>query len=267
MGAELREDPLFTQVVSDAFRRELIADLSASKIAVVRVPNAVPAEICETIAEDLQRIGLDTYDTRRVYPTVFKFGASLNDFRHEQSIAAEYWAAVQESGMRWKSLNVHPDPFVICRTLLAYEWPGRVEIGRRDGRIMSPGIIREINFGLQVHFDDVSREYGGKLFDANLTAQFAFNLYLVVPSDGGELVLWRHRWQPTDEESHMPDGYGYQESVVKYNQSLTLKPHVGEAILFDPRNYHTVLPCYNGRRLSLGFFVGLSDEGDLQVWS
>jgi hypothetical protein len=263
----LRDDPLFRQEVSEAFTRERIADLAAGKLAALRVPNAVSEEACENIVRNLRKIDLDTYDTRRVHPTVFKFGASLNDFRHSENVAGEYWAAVQGFAIKWKSLDIKPNPFEACRALLAYDWPGNVTVGRRNGKPMSPGIVREINFGLQVHFDDMTREYQGRLLDANLTAQFAFNLYLIVPSNGGELVLWRHHWQPSDEELRIQDGYGYQRDVVKYDQSLTLKPHVGEAILFNPRNYHTVLPCHDGRRLSLGFFVGLSDEGGLQVWS
>jgi hypothetical protein len=237
------------------------------KLAAIRVPNAFSAEDCGAILEGLQKVDLGTYDTRRVRPTVFKFGASLNDFRHSENIAEEYWAAVQSSADTWRSLNISPNPFETCRALLAGNGPGNAVVGRRNGRLMSPGIVREINFGLQVHFDDMTREYQGRLLDANLTAQFAFNLYLAVPDTGGELILWRHRWHPSDEELRITGGYGYRRDVVKNEQSLTLKPHVGEAILFDPRNYHTVLPCQAGRRLSLGFFVGLSDEGSLHVWS
>lgn len=132
---------------------------------------------------------------------------------------------------------------------------------------MHVGIVREINAGLHVHFDDAVREYAGRLLDSEVVAQLAFNIYIRVPPAGGETVLWRRRWQPDDEPLRIPGGYGFQEAVAADTQSLTLRPTLGEGFLFDPRHYHTVRQASDGRRISIGCFVGLTDDGRLALWS
>jgi hypothetical protein len=117
-----------------------------------------------------------------------------------------------------------------------------------------------------VHYDDALREFTGNLLDANLVAQFAFNLYLSVPEHGGETVVWRHRWNPADEACRLPNSYGYAEDVVGDAESFEIKPVVGEALLFDPRNFHAVRPSLDGRRIALGFSVGMTDCGELLTW-
>ena len=131
---------------------------------------------------------------------------------------------------------------------------------------MGAGVAREPNGGFQVHFDDALREFSGNLLDANLVAQFAFNLYLSVPELGGETVVWRHRWQPSDESFRLPHSYGYSVDVVGEAELLELKPMIGDALLFDPRNFHAVRPSHGARRVALGFAVGLSDSGELLAW-
>ena len=131
---------------------------------------------------------------------------------------------------------------------------------------MGAGVAREPNGGFIVHYDDAIREFSGNLMDANLIAQFAFNLYLSVPRDGGETVVWSHRWRPSDEQYRLPGSYGYMENVVGDAECFALKPVVGEAVLFDPRNFHAVRPSRNARRIALGFSVGLADNGELMTW-
>jgi hypothetical protein len=97
-------------------------------------------------------------------------------------------------------------------------------------------------------------------------AQFAFNLYLSVPEVGGETVVWRHRWNPDDEAFRLPGSYGYAEAVVGESESFELKPAVGEALLFNPRNFHAVRASHDSRRVALGFSIGLSDTGELLTW-
>jgi hypothetical protein len=61
-------------------------------------------------------------------------------------------------------------------------------------------------------------------------------------------------------------GDGYAENVVADAESFELKPSVGEALLFDPRNFYAVRPSRDSRRIALGFSVGLADTGDLLTW-
>ncbi|HET8660242.1 MAG TPA: hypothetical protein VFM55_14745 [Micromonosporaceae bacterium] len=259
-------DPFFRAVTSSAFYRDKIADLAAGRCAAIRVPEFMPRSICVEILRALTTAQFDSYGTERVYPPVMRLGVGVSDHRQDGGVADSYWEALESSRKTWLNLGLPFDPFKVCRDGLGAHWPNAVAVGRRGDREMGAGVAREPNQGFQVHYDDALREFAGNLLDANLVAQFAFNLYLSVPEVGGETVVWRHRWHPADETFRLPRSYGYAEGVVAEAESFELKPTVGEALLFDPRNFHAVRPSNGLRRIALGFSVGLSDTGALLAW-
>ncbi|MEV4169223.1 hypothetical protein [Nonomuraea sp. NPDC049709] len=266
MSSNDSHDPFFRVVTSPAFHRDHIADLLAGRCTAIRVSGFMPEAQCEEILQALLRAEFDSYGTERVYPSVMRFGVGVSDHRHEGKVTGSYWPAIEASRKAWSDLALPFDPWEFCRTGLASHWPGTVAVGRREGREMEPGVAREANQGFQVHFDDVTREFSERLLDANLVAQLAFNLYLSVPEEGGETIIWRHRWQPADEAHRLPRSYGYAQTVVGDAEQLEIKSVKGEALLFDPRLFHAVRPSQGERRIALGFAVGLTDTGDLLTW-
>lgn len=267
MSTAASHDPLFVVRRAPEFRREHIADLAAGRCAAVRVPRFLPTAECESILRRLATAEFDTYDPKRVSPTVMRFGAGVSDHRQDGRLADSYWPALDRHRAAWASLGLPYDPFEQCRRGIGKHWPGEVRVARSGGRELAPGVAREPNGGFIVHYDDARREFtGGGPLDAHLTAQFAFNLYLSVPDHGGETVVWRRQWDPADESHRRPLSYGFTEDVVGDAESIEMKPQVGEALLFSPRNYHAVRPSRGGRRIALGFTVGLTDTGDLLTW-
>lgn len=222
--------------------------------------------MCSEILRALTCTQFDTYGTGRVYPPVKRYGVAVSDHRRDGKLADSYWDALDSGRELWHELELSFDPLQVSRSALGTHWPNTVTVGRSSGRVLGAGVAREPNQGFQVHFDDAGREFPGGLLDANLVAQFAFNLYLSVPEVGGETVVWRHRWDPADEAFRLPNSYGYAKDVVGDAESFELKPATGDALLFDPRNFHAVHPSRNTRRIALGFSVGLSDNGELLTW-
>lgn len=266
MNSVISHDPFFFAATSSTFQRDQIADLAAGRCAAIRVPDFMPCSMCEETLRALTSVEFDSYDTKRVYPPVMRFGVGVSDHRQDGGVADSYWDALDFDRKAWLALGLSFDPFQVCRDGLGAHWPNAVAIGRRGGREMGAGVAREPNQGFQVHFDDALREFSCNLLDANLVAQFAFNLYLSVPEVGGETVVWRHRWHPADEAFRLPHSYGYSEAVVGDAESFELKPTVGEALLFNPRNFHAVRPSQDSRRIALGFSMGMTDDGDLLIW-
>lgn len=261
-----RTDPLFVAVEAESITRADVAGLVAGRLAAVRVPGMLSAARCQAITAALANAPMDRYDESRVFPVVAKFGPAINDHRSVGELREDYWDAARAAEKSWSTLGLSDSPRDLCLAAFRDAWPD-VAPGRRQRREMHVGIVREINAGLQVHYDDAVREYAGRLLDGEVVAQLAFNIYVRVPPAGGETVLWRRRWQPDDESRRIPGGYGFQEAVVADTQSLTLRPMLGEGFLFDPRHYHTVRPASDGRRISIGCFVGLTDDGRLALWS
>ncbi|HEU5357047.1 MAG TPA: hypothetical protein VFU65_21435 [Actinocrinis sp.] len=266
MKPVLAHDPYFQLVTAPKFSRGLLGDLAAGRIAAIRVPDFAPSWFCQQTLAALESIKFDFYDTNRVYPQVMRFGTGVSDHNVDGRIADTYWPALDASLRALTELRLPFDPFSVCREALAEQWPGGVAVGTHDGRAVGPGVIREPNGGFQVHFDDALREFGGNLLDANLVAQFAFNCYLSVPEEGGETIVWRHRWEPADEAHRLPHSYGYSETVIGNVESFVLSPQVGMAMLFNPRHFHAVRPSRGARRIALGFAMGLADSGELLVW-
>lgn len=259
-------DPFFRAVTASEFHRDDIADLAAGRCAALLVPDSLPASICAETLDALTRVEFATYGTKRVYPPVLRFGVGVSDHRQDGGVADTYWDALDASRQAWLGLGLPYDPFKLCREVIGANWPAAVTVGTRGGRELGAGVAREPNQGFIVHFDDALREFSGNLLDANLVAQFAFNLYLSVPEVGGETVVWRHRWNPTDEAYRLPHSYGYANEVVGEAECLEIKPVVGQAMLFNPRNFHLVRPSQDSRRVALGFSVGLSDMGHMLTW-
>jgi 2OG-Fe(II) oxygenase superfamily len=266
MIAPASHDPFFLAVSAHEFRRDHIADLAAGRVAAIRVPDLLPRSVCDQTLQALAEVEFESYGKERVYPPVMRFGVGVSDHRRDGRLAESYWPALDKSHAVWAQLGLPFDPFELCRKAIGADWPGGIAVGTSGGRQMGGGVAREPNQGFQVHFDNALREFQGNLLDANLISQFAFNLYLSVPEVGGETMVWRHRWSPADEAFRLPGSYGFSEAVVGDAESFELKPVVGEALLFDPRNYHAVRPSKDSRRIALGMSIGLSDTGQLLTW-
>jgi hypothetical protein len=249
-----------------SFARQQIADLAAGRCAAVLVSDFMPRAQCAAVLAALKTAEFKTYDTKRVYPPVMRYGVGVSDYRRDGRIEESYWEAVKVDRRNWHELGLRFDPFEVCRTTLGMNWPGKISVGQSNGRELSPGVAREPDHGFIIHFDDASREFADNLLDISLVAQFAFNLYLSVPEVGGETVVWRHLWHPDDEAHRLPHSYGYADDVVGDAESFEIKPVVGQALLFNPRYFHAVRPSHEARRIALGFSVGLTDTGELVTW-
>ncbi|MEU9850951.1 hypothetical protein [Streptomyces sp. NPDC047985] len=85
-----------------------------------------------------------------------------------------------------------------------------------------------------------------------------------MPESGGETVIHHRHWSPEDEERR--EGYGYAEAVAVRHPAVSVRPSAGDAILFDPHNYHLVRQNEGkGRRIIFSFFIAVTGRGHLTV--
>jgi len=69
-----------------------------------------------------------------------------------------------------------------------------------------------------------------------------------------------HRWCRTGDQHRQT--YGYRPETIEHCQQVSLTPQLGDALLFNPANFHAVEPNPDGRRIAFAFFLGLV-EGEL----
>uniref|UniRef100_UPI001C2FE072 proline hydroxylase n=1 Tax=Streptomyces sp. TRM64462 TaxID=2741726 RepID=UPI001C2FE072 len=255
-------------VDAPAFTGRHLARLAAGTLAAVRVPGFLGAAACRAVTDALDRLPVALMDADRVPTPVLRLGPSLNDYRRPGGglDAERYWPEAEAAHEGWSRAGMDPDPLAVAFERLGTAWGAPVEPATIGGRAVFGGTLREANAGMLMHYDDVNREFPDGLFDQDVVAQLAFNLYVSVPAAGGATSVWRRRWEPGDEGHR--EAYGFLPSAVEGHQRVDLPPHVGDALLINPVHFHAVAAGTGpGRRIAFAFFLGLTTKGRLVVWS
>lgn len=115
-----------------------------------------------------------------------------------------------------------------------------------------------------IHVDFAGQDSEGWSI-ADASAQLAWNLYLRVPCEGGELLLWDKQWHPEDDIHQVDDSYFYNDQVVYGADMLRVAVNPGEVIIINSRNYHAVAQSRD--RVAFGSFISVFDDGRLRLWS
>jgi hypothetical protein len=264
--AESRVPLLFDTVVTDLFEREHILQLGAGVSGAVHIRDFFDLGQCAEIMKNLESCTMGSYDERVVQPRVSKLGPAAFDYYHSTGFQSDYWEHVEESVATRAGLLADADPIDVAKAKLARAWGGPVRELTAGGKPLFAGMIREVNNGGGIHFDDLAREFPGSA-DHTLVTQLAFNCHLSMPESGGELNVFRRRWEPADEASRGA-GYFYPDVLLAGEHFVSVLAGVGDAVIFDPRNYHRIRPGAGaGRRVTLSFFVGIPGTGELVLWS
>jgi hypothetical protein len=257
---------LFDELAVDQLEREHILQLSAGILGSIRVRNFFTVEQCLSVMHALASCEMGSYDEQLVQPRISKLGPAAFEYYQGAGLNADYWRHTTQSTAVRANLLSGLDPLDLAKEKLADSWRGTVRHLTSDSHPMFAGMIREISKGGGIHFDELSRELPGAA-DETPVVQLAFNCHLSMPQSGGELNVFRRRWQPSDELSRDGD-YWYPDALFADDYYVSVAPSVGDAVFFDSRNYHRILPCLGeGRRVTLSFFVGISGTGDILIWS
>lgn len=256
---------LFESTTESSIKRQQLTELAAGTLAAIRVQNFFSKELCDEIMKKLETIEMGSYDEQVVSPRIAKLGPAVFDYYLDGGIGEDYWDHRDQSNITRSKLASTGDPLETARKKLLDAWGAPVENAAINNQELFAGMIREINHGARIHFDEVERELPGGLDDTPI-AQLAFNCHLDMPETGGEATVFRRRWFPIDEEKR--DGYGYSYELVQSQPSVSVRAEIGDAVFFDPRNYHRVEPnVTDGRRVTLSFFIGITSDGKMKIWS
>ncbi|MGW0884673.1 hypothetical protein [Streptomyces sp. NPDC002671] len=140
----------------------------------------------------------------------------MDDYRNQDGRldAGPYWRAAEAARAAWHRAGLRPDPVAVAMARLGSAWGAAVAPAMIGGRAVFGGTLREINAGALIHYDDINREFAFGLFDQDVVAQLAFNVWVAVPVAGRATTVWRHRWEPADEQHR--EAYGYPPAAVAW---------------------------------------------------
>ncbi|MFC1421425.1 2OG-Fe(II)-dependent halogenase WelO5 family protein [Streptacidiphilus cavernicola] len=256
---------LFDCETADRLTADQLTRLAQGSLGSLRIRNFFSAEQCTEIMRSLQTCPMGSYDEQLVQPRIAKLGPAAYDFYGQGRLREEYWDHAAQSARTRSTLLHGADPLTAALDTIRDAWGEAVLPASSGGKEMFAGMIREINHGARMHFDEVVREFTG-ILDQQPIAQLAFNCHLSTPAGGGEAVAYRRRWSPHDEDHRQ--GYGYDPALVAHEPRVSVRAALGDAVLFDPRNYHLVRPVHGGgRRVTLSFFIAVTARGPIFAWS
>lgn len=160
-------------------------------------------------------------------------------------------------------------PIDELRLLLDERWRWGANLLQLGGEKCFVGICRyqDPKVDLKPHTDRLERNlpigYRGVLWN-----QLSANVYLSVPSQGGELEFWD--LEPQEEEYDQLKGdkpYGIDREKLPPPE-VFIKPGIGDLVLLNPRKVHAVRPGRRISRVTLSMFIGfLGDDQPLVYWS
>ncbi|MFC3848389.1 2OG-Fe(II) oxygenase [Helicobacter baculiformis] len=126
------------------------------------------------------------------------------------------------------------------------------------------GLIRVLNekSDIEPHQDVFRRDNYQLWQNLPIKEQIAFNCFLSVADEGGEMEIWDfklsdeeyRRLQHKDEKLR----YGLDRNKV-FSKKIEHRPKLGEIVLFNAGYLHAVKKVKRGNRLSMSSFIGIID--------
>lgn len=247
----LANDELLLLVVEDFYPREACRNLSAKILGNCSVERYTHEIVVDGKLEQ-QYFGVD----RLGQPFNATYGAAPNSDACER-----YYRSVEpvREGMRGLARPA-VTPIDKLRLELDEQCPQGATVACFQGRKMLTGIARITRAAYsklsaeQPHFDALPEKY------AVLDAQLAANIYLAVPSTGGELEIW-------DVPPLHPLASTAADWRAELPESIKVQPRLGELILFNCRRPHAVGAFSGADRVSAQAFIGYRRGDRLQLWN
>jgi hypothetical protein len=234
---------------------------------VLRIPGFIDAETCKRVGEGLQREGYNDYLNA---PSVGRIGMSYFETARNPDIVALYFkTAIDNIHRLRRACAPYQCPIDVFRCVADETWPGGAHLQELYGQKMFVGLSRNMSPGtpLLAHHDLFARHAPDAPEANNLLMQMAVNVYITVPEEGGELLIWRNEISDTEFIERREGKYGMALEPLG-PADLVVKPMVGDLILFNARKLHAVAPGGGCDRLTVSCFLGYrGDAHPLTVWS
>lgn len=245
---------------------ESLDALFSNQIPAIRVEGFATPDECDRFAEAVVSAGLRAYS---IEIPAFYVGVSQFEYRQGGDHKEEYFAEVGRVAPKLEEIfSASFDPLGRMIDLLARSSRRPVQVAAEEefGEYC-PVIIRHASGGLHLHSDFAPYNSPGWSI-GRIDAQITWNLYVQVTEEGGETTLLNFPWMGGDERSSrgLPEDDLEERPEV---ERFTFRPVQGDVVLFNPRNPHKVAAGRtdgSSNRISIGSFVGRTQEGPLEIW-
>jgi hypothetical protein len=238
-------------------------------LAAVRVPGYYSTEQSKAITQVLLNSTLHgKYENA---PNIGRVGQAFFESQANEKLAQRY----EKEAVKWirelrEGFSPNLTPIDRFRLEVDELWPHGANVAKMKGRKMFVGLARTFGQGSRAEpHQDMFHWDAPESVEANVVStQIAMNVYLHLPDDGGELILWPVSYNRNGyEERRIPGSYGLREETLP-EPVATLHPRLGELILFNATKVHSVGKIKAGARVSWSCFVGYQGtDAPLVLWS
>ncbi len=242
------------------FNRTAILELAAGRVPAVRLESFASAAECESF---MRALLTDAGRTQSI-EQVTRLGIS----QYEQGLCASksnYFEMARQFNAAFVEIFQHSFS------------PLERFLGELRGVEFEADVMREPDCGAYfagngklrngfspIHVDFAAQDSQGWAV-ADAVAQLAWNFYLRIPSQGGDLLLWDKLWSAEDDRYQVKDSYYYHQDVVADSRMLRVPVTQGDVVLINSRNFHAV--DHSEDRLAYGSFISVMGDGSLGLWS
>jgi hypothetical protein len=250
----------------DSLTTKDLTELLVGNLLSIQVKGFYPCVLAEDFANQVlvhpTKAGYD------VEKQISRTGRPFCDTVGKPDLRQEYL----ERSMHWMREEFHRFSYraPICAVLLELMavWLYGIQFENLGGQSMWAGSARIFDQVEALPHRDSLGVDAPEFRRANeLIRQIAVNVYVRLPDEGGELELWHHRLTEEEYNDRRIEGsYGLDRKHLPL-PTATIRPQMGDLILFDANRIHAVRAS-NGLRIAHSCFLGLHAlDAPLSVWS
>jgi 2OG-Fe(II) oxygenase superfamily len=241
--------------------------LARGEVLVVRVRQFINPEACEKLSERAEDLGYGAYLN---VPSVRRIGMAFYETEGQERLLNDYFRTAGRNIQDFRDACApYCSPVDALRCKLDEIWPSGARLQTLSGKKMFVGLSRMVQPGTTflAHHDIFSEDAPTEAETHELLAQFGANVYIKMPAQGGDLLMWRKEIPPALFNQMRGDDYGVQIQRLGA-PDVVVKPACGDLLIFNSRKMHAVAPGTGSNRLALSCFVGYRGANvPLTFWS
>ncbi len=244
-----------------------ISKLVNTEYLAIRIKRYIPESHALNIGDKILSPGFEQYINA---PSIGRIGMAFYEAENKPELVDEYFRNAQTNIKELRQRCApYSSPIDTLRCQLDEAWPAGAHLETMLGKKMYVGLSRVVNPGVHflAHHDIFAKDAPDSFKARSLKSQFACNVYLNMPTQGGTLQIWKNELSPEEFDTLRQNSYGIDPTLLG-KPDLDVTPEPGDLVLFDSTKMHAVTPGQGGQRLSLSCFIGYRGESQpLTYWS
>ncbi len=240
-----------------------------NEIYALRIPGHYAKEACQIVTKNFINSNLVAKYTNA--KDIGRVGMAFYEVQENPTMLDTYYKIAKTNNMLIKeTFSPYVSPIDMLMIDLNKAWIPGCKLENLHGENMFVGLLRILdeNASIHPHQDVLRRDAKTALNAYTLMTQLAANIYLNMPSEGGELQLWANGCSDEEYAKLLTPNDYYVDRRKLTEPIITIKPEAGELVLFNPTRYHAVTAGKGAKRVSVSCFIGYRGEyNPLTLWS